>query len=118
MSVRSLISGSLALLLLVACSQPSNPDAIRERTADLTAKAKTDAKAIAQGIKEGLGRDTTLDLNSASKEKLQALPTIDATTADRIIKNRPYTNSKQLVERRILTEKQYEKIASKVTAQR
>ena len=45
------------LLFLAACTTPQNPDQIRERTANATATVKSDTKAIAEGIKEGLGKE-------------------------------------------------------------
>ena len=42
------------LLLLAGCtSQKSSPDEVREKTAQATSEIKQDAKALAEGVKEG-----------------------------------------------------------------
>ncbi len=48
---------------LAGCSQPS-PQELKEKTAAATAEAKSDAQAVADGIKEGWDRARPLDLNS------------------------------------------------------
>ena len=85
-----LVGGSQ--IVLVGCNacntRPSNPDQVREKTAAATAELKDNAKAVAQGIREGLTRPSSehpLDLNSASKIQLMSLPGIDESAADRII---------------------------------
>src|SRR5690242_17504221 len=57
-------------------NQSSSPDQIRQKTADATATLKDDAKAVTQGVRDGLTRpssDKPLDLNHASKSQLTAL---------------------------------------------
>jgi DNA uptake protein ComE-like DNA-binding protein len=109
----------LSLLLLAGCtSQPQNPDQLREQTAKATAQLSSDVKAVAEGVKEGLGRDQTLDLNRASKDQLIALPGITEGGADRIIAGRPYDSSQELVSRRIVSQQEYDKIRDRVTAKK
>ena len=109
-----------SLLLIAACTgcsnQSSSPDAVRERAADATAAIKRDAAAVAQGVKEGWSRSNPLDINSASREQLLALPDMTPSSADAIIAGRPYKNSSELVQRRILSKAAYDKIADRVTA--
>jgi DNA uptake protein ComE-like DNA-binding protein len=114
--MRSIIPLAL-LLTLAACTRPSNPDELREKTANATQTLKTDAKAVASGIKDGLKRNDVVNINKASREDLQKLPGIDDAAADRIIAGRPYTSSPQLVRKRIISQKQYDAIAGKITAQ-
>jgi len=105
------------LLVLSGCSQPKQkPENLREKTADATAQFKSDAKALAQGVKEGWNRDRPLDLNSASKDDLLSLPGINDERAERIIAARPYREPHELVSRRILTEQEYERIKDQVSA--
>jgi DNA uptake protein ComE-like DNA-binding protein len=101
-----------------ACTQPRNTDDLREKTAQATANAKRDAKAIAQGIREGWSRDKPLDLNSATKEQLLMLPGISPAEADRMMEGRPYHESKELLDRQILSKSQYDQIADRVTAKK
>jgi DNA uptake protein ComE-like DNA-binding protein len=99
-------------------SKPSSPDQVREKTAEATAELKENAKAVAQGVREGLSRpspDKPLDLNTASKSQLMSLPGMDDASADRVIAGRPYSSEHQLLERRIISHEEYNKIADSVT---
>lgn len=112
----------LAAMLLAGCtacnSKPSSPDQVREKTAEATAELKDNAKAVAQGVREGLTRpspDKPLDLNTASKSELTSLPGITDDAADRIIVARPYSNVHQLLDKRIISREEYDKIADSIT---
>src|SRR5579863_1426124 len=105
------------LLLAGSCtSQKPSPDELREKTAQATSDFKRNAKALAEGVKEGWSRDRPLDLNEASKEQLLNLPGISSDEAARIIAERPYNNASDLVSRRVISEQQYDKIIDQVTA--
>jgi DNA uptake protein ComE-like DNA-binding protein len=103
---------------VAACSNHDSPDEIRQRTADATATVARDAKALAEGVKEGIGREKTLNINKASREDLLTLPGITEHEADRIIASRPYDNAHDLVTRRVLPEAEYDKIRERVIADR
>jgi DNA uptake protein ComE-like DNA-binding protein len=105
------------LLLVTGCtSQKPSADEVREKTAQATADIKRDARALAQGVKEGWNRDQPLDVNTASKDQLVSLPGMSSQGADRIIAGRPYSSASQLVSRRIISEPEYDKIKDQVTA--
>jgi DNA uptake protein ComE-like DNA-binding protein len=94
-----------------------NPDQLREKTAQETAALKRDTKAVAEGVKEGLSGKKdheVVDINKASKEDLESLPGIDSAKAERIIGERPYAGTHQLVTRHVLTEEEYSKIQGRV----
>ena len=57
-----------------------------------------------------------IDLNSASRDALMTLDGIGEVKADAIIRARPFRAKTELVERRIVPEALYEKIADKVFA--
>lgn len=112
---------ALALLLIaftVGCNAPQNPDQIRERTASATAAAKADTKAVAEGIKEGLQTHTSVDINSASRDELTKLPGITEARADRIIAGRPYSDTTELVSKKVLTKGEYDQVKNRVTAKK
>jgi competence protein ComEA len=116
--VLSLLAIALVGLSIVACSNHDSPDEIRQRTADATATVRRDAKAVAEGVKEGISRDKTININKASREDLLTLPGVTDHEADRIIAERPYDNTHDLVTRRVLPEAEYEKIRDRVIADR
>ncbi|MDP1753822.1 MAG: helix-hairpin-helix domain-containing protein [Reyranella sp.] len=57
-----------------------------------------------------------IDLNSASRDDLMTLNGIGEVRADAIIRARPFKAKTELVERRLIPESLYEKIADKVVA--
>ncbi len=105
------------LLGLGGCSSASrSPDAIRQNTANITAAAARNTRAVAQGVVDGLRTKGPLNINRAGKEQLKSLPGIDSLTADRIIAGRPYKNSVELQKRHLITKAEYNRIANKIEA--
>ena len=112
-----------ALLFIAGCSacstQPSNPEQVRQATANATSELKNDTKAVAEGIRDGLKRpsaDHPLDLNTATQSQLTTLPGINEETAARIVANRPYRSAHDLIDRRLVTPTEYGQIADRITA--
>ena len=106
---------ALALITLTSCTtQQRSPDEIRRETAAATATAARDTKAIAKGVVDGLKQKGPMDINKASQDDLKTLPGIDDETARRIIENRPYDSSYELLKKRIVSKSEYDHIADKV----
>ncbi|MGB8542201.1 MAG: helix-hairpin-helix domain-containing protein [Candidatus Acidiferrales bacterium] len=80
-------------------------------------EAADDARAAAQGVKDGWSRDHShpLDLNTATESDLESLPGITKTDAEKIIRNRPYHSKNELVNKRIISEESYDRIRDNVT---
>lgn len=57
-----------------------------------------------------------IDINSASRDDLMSLEGIGEVRADAIIRARPFKAKTELVERRLIPESLYDKIADKVVA--
>jgi DNA uptake protein ComE-like DNA-binding protein len=57
-----------------------------------------------------------IDINSASRDELMTLDGIGEVKADAIIRSRPFKAKTDLVERRVIPESLYEKLADKVAA--
>jgi DNA uptake protein ComE-like DNA-binding protein len=93
-----------------------NPDEIRRRTAEATETMRRDAKAVAEGVKEGMGREKAININKASREDLLTLPDLTEHDADRIIAERPFENAHDLVTRHVVPESEYDKIRDRVIA--
>jgi Helix-hairpin-helix motif len=108
----------LLLAALAGCTQPQNPQDLKEKTAQATAEVKRDAKAVAEGIREGWSRDKPLDLNTATKEQLLSLPGVTSAEAERVIAGRPYNKPGELVTRRIVSKVEYDKIADRITVKK
>jgi hypothetical protein len=108
---------TFALISLVACTpEKRSPDAIRDDTARATSEAARDAKAVAQGVVDGLKQKGPVNINKASEKDLETLPGIDETTARRIVDGRPYDSGSDLVKKRLISHEEYNRIAEKIVA--
>ncbi|HEY2470821.1 MAG TPA: helix-hairpin-helix domain-containing protein [Terracidiphilus sp.] len=115
--MRSFALVPIILLAIAGCTaHDRSPDQIREQTARATSTAARDAKAVAQGVVEGVKQQRTININRSSADDLKSLPGIDDATAHRIVEHRPYTDSYDLVKRRIISHDEYNRIAGKIEA--
>src|ERR1051326_4292831 len=134
MLMKFLITSALAfsLLLLSACSNQDTEktkqeaakatEQIKEGSKVAAVELKKDAKqaavqskAIAEGVKQGLATpDKPVNVNSASKTKLQTLPGIDEETAGRIINGRPYHTADEVGTKGVVSPDQFNAIKNKI----
>jgi len=75
-----------------------------------------DPKVPAKPAVSAAAKPALLDINTASKAELAALPGIGDAYADRIIKGRPYAGKDQLKSKRIIPSALYDKIHGKIIA--
>ena len=74
------------------------------------APAKPEQKAPPAAKKE------PLDINSASANELKALAGIREADAKKIVENRPYKSTDELVEKKVLPKTTYDKIKTQIVA--
>jgi hypothetical protein len=101
-----ILSTAAVLLLLCGCS----PDSLQRHTANATAAAKRSGGAIFRGIFEGLTRKGPFDINDASTKKMRTLPGVTPEKPKMIVQGRPYTSTRNLVNKKILTSAEFDKV--------
>jgi competence protein ComEA len=107
---------SLVAIIVMACVLP-----LAAQTKPAPTKPAAPAKTATPAKPQAPAADKTataslLDVNSASKADLQALPGIGEAYAQKIIDGRPYQRKDQLVSKKIIPQSTYDKIKDLLVA--
>jgi competence protein ComEA len=98
------------------------------KTLNLAAKVVDGGKVYIPALGEtaALGTETSnmsggiagsaVNINSASLSDLDALPGVGQSTAQKIISNRPYASAEELVSKKVVGEKEFEKIKGMISS--
>jgi DNA uptake protein ComE-like DNA-binding protein len=75
-------------------------------------------KSATKAAKSTTPRSQRIDINTATKDQLDALPGIGSTYAQKIIDGRPYNAKNDLVRRNIVPQSTYDQIKDQIIAHR
>lgn len=109
---------ALALLSAPAFAQTSQTPAAPAKPPAAAAPAAPAAKPAAPAMKpaDGKAMAQLLDINTATKEQLQALKGVGPVRADAIINGRPYKGKDELVQKKILPQNVYDDVKAQIIA--
>ena len=109
---------ALALMASLAAApvMAQTPQSTAPATSRTTTAPATPTKPAATPATAAAPKAALIDINSATKDELDALPGIGSARADAIIKGRPYKGKDELLRKKIIPSNAYNGIKDKIIA--
>ncbi len=120
----TILTLALTAVALGCSPNPPSQDQVRHDTAVATATVASDIKGAAEGLRDGIHQEVhpasksedAVNINTATRPNLEALPGITKPLAAKIIAHRPYSDTSDLKSKHVLTGDQYDAISGRITA--
>jgi len=97
-------------------SQTGSSDTGKKSKSGKSSKSSSSTSSTSDKSGSSTGSSKKVDINSASKEELQALPGIGDAYSQKIIDGRPYKTKRDLLTRKIVPKATYDKIQDQIIA--